>query len=70
VYLSCIQIITLPVKYTEVLSPLETIHAKKVLIEKDNWMKNLTNTTVKKLRKNCSLTNRRVKKEKKVQQHN
>ena len=28
-YLSCIQIITLPVKYTEVLSPLETIHAKK-----------------------------------------
>ena len=28
-YLNCIQIITLPVKYTEVLSPLETIHAKK-----------------------------------------
>ena len=34
-------------------------------MEKDNWMKNLTNTTVKKQRKNCSLTNRRVKKEKK-----
>jgi len=48
-----------------VLSPLETIHAKKMSMEKDNWIKNLTNTTVKKLRKNCSLTNRRVKKEKK-----